>query len=86
MAGNIIVTKVGDILSVEYNGESPRFDEYARNMATGHKIARLANDNGVETSMMCNSDIQYHHDMFDTVGGVAVTTNQLLFDELKKML
>ena len=29
----IVVTKVGDILSVEYNGKCPRFDEYARNMA-----------------------------------------------------
>ena len=82
----IVVEKALDIVSVDYNGESKRFDQYARNMTTGHKLARLANDKGIETSMLCNSDIQYAHDMFDTVGGIVIDSNQKLFDELKKML
>jgi hypothetical protein len=83
---NIVVTEVGDILSIEYNDQSRRFSRYARNMVTGSRLAELANDKGIETDILCLMDIQYQWTMFDTIGGVAITSNSVLFDELKKML
>ena len=82
----IVVTKVGDIINVVYNGDSDRFDEYSRNMATGQHLAKLANDNGVETNILCNAEMQYRHNQFNTIAGVAVSSNQILFDELEKLL
>ena len=55
-------------------------------MTTGHNVAKLANDNGVETSILCLGAMQYTHSMFDTIGGTSITSNQILFDELEKML
>jgi hypothetical protein len=83
---NIVVTKTGDILSIEYNDAARRFSRYARNLNTGSRLAELNHDKGIETDILCLMDIQYTHDMFDTIGGVNITSNTVLFDELKKML
>ena len=83
---NIVVTKSNDLMEVVHNDMAERFDEYARNMSTGQYIAKLNNDNGIETNILCTANMQYNESMFDTIGGVNITTNQLLFDELVKML
>ena len=83
---SIVVTKLGDILNVMYNGGSNRFMEYSRNMATGQHIAKLANDNGIETNMLCNAEMQYNHNMFNTITGIVIDDNTKLFDELEAML
>lgn len=89
MAG-IVVTKTGDILAMVYDSPEGRFDEYARNMVTGHNIALLNDSAGVETTILCKREIIYTYGMFDTVdsgsGAVSITTNKILFDELKNML
>ena len=89
MAG-IVVTKNGNNLNMIYDSPEGRFDEYTRNMVTGHNIALLNDSAGVETSILCKQEIIYTHEMFDTVdsgtGVVSITSNQILFDELEKML
>lgn len=86
MANEIVITKVGDILHIDYNEFDGRFSRYARNMVTGHKVAELANDSGIETDILCLMNIQYSEDMFDTIGGVVIDTNTKLYNELIKML
>ena len=82
----IVITKTGDLMEVVHGTQAARFDEYARNMQTGQYIAKLNNDEGIETDILCTANMQYNESMFDTIGGVSITTNQLLFDELVKML
>ena len=83
---NIVITQTGDIMNMVYNDSSTRFSEYSRNMATGQYLAKLNNDYGIETNILCTANMQYSHESFTTIGGVSITTNTLLFDELEKML
>lgn len=87
---NIVVTKDGELLKIVYNNAAGRFDEYSRNMRTGHNVALLTGHEGVETSILCKQEIIYTNDMFDTVdsgaGVVNIATNKSLYDELVKFL
>ena len=83
---DIVITKTGDIMNMVYNDSAGRFSEYSRNMTTGQYLAKLNNDMGIETDILCTSNMQYDHSMFTTIGGVNITTNTILFDELEKML
>ena len=82
----IVITESAGILNIIYNVQDGRFKEYSRNITTGHNIALLKNDLAVETSILCKSEQFYKHDMFDTIKGVNITSNQILFDELEKLL
>ena len=85
MAG-IVVTKVGDVINIVFNGESPRDKEYSHNVVTGAHLALLNNDLGIETDLLGDGEHQYDCSQFNTIGGVSITTEQILFDELEKML
>ena len=86
----IVVTKIGDNLNMIYDNPDGRFLEYTRNMVTGMNVALLNDSEGVETQILCKQEIIYKHEMFDTInsgaGAVSITSNQILFDELEKML
>ena len=83
---NIVVTKPAGNIVVVYNDAAGKFSRYTRNMTTGLYVAELANDNGIETDILCNQRMQYTHDKFDTIGGVTIDSNTALYDELVKML
>lgn len=79
-----VITKNGDVMNIVYT--SGRFEEYSRNVVTGHSISLLKDDICVETTILCSDLKQYVHADFDTIAGVDITTNQILFDELEKLL
>ena len=85
MAKMVITVNAG-ILNIVYNTQPGRFQEYSRNISTGQNIALLKNAQCVETSILCKGEQFYTHDMVDTVEGVAIASNQSLFDELEKLL
>ena len=85
MAG-IVVSKVGDLVCIFFNGESDHYEKYTKNIVTGEHLGLLLNDDGVDTNILNGEDDEYTHDKFDTVGGVDITDNNILFDELEKML
>jgi hypothetical protein len=85
MAG-IVVSKVGDLVRIFFNGESDQYEKYTKNVVTGEHLGLLLNDSGVDTNILNGEDDEYTYDKFDTVGGVDITDNNILFDELEKML
>ena len=87
----IVITESAGILDMVYNEEPGRFKKYSRNLSTGFNVALLQGsggnpDGGVETSILCQRIVMYSHEMFDTIAGVQITSNSVLFDELRKML
>lgn len=82
----IQITEVNGILNIIYNDQPGRFQEYSRNLTTGFNVALLADEQGVETSILCQGIRMYDHSMFDDIKGTPITDNQILFDELEKLL
>lgn len=83
---NIVITKVGDLVKIVYNGAHSMRMKYTKNIVTGQFVSLLKMDKGVETGVLCNDVDVYKHEMFNTIGGVMINTNAILFDELEKLL
>lgn len=82
----IVITKMGDLLKIVYNGGSNNLMKYTKNVVTNQELALLTQDKGIETTLLCDESRDYNHTMFDTIGGVDITTNMILFNELEKLL
>jgi|TARA_Y100000310_G_C20495604_1_gene721376 hypothetical protein len=85
MAG-IVVVKVGDLVCISYNDEATHYEKYTKNVVTREYLGLLLNDDGVYTNILNGEGDVYTHKSFDTIGGVKITSNSILFDELEKML
>lgn len=83
---SIVVTKQGDLLCVVYNGGSDKYLKYTKNMVTREFVGLLLDDEGVETDLLSNEEDTYIHGSFDTINGLSITTNEILFTELEKEL
>jgi hypothetical protein len=83
---SVVVTKVGDVMSIEYNGGSDRLIKCSKNLVTGHDVSLLLDSTAVETDLFCEGSDQYTYDMFNTIGSVPITDNAILYTELVKML
>ena len=81
-----VITKVGDLLKIVYNGSHPLLMKYTKNVITNQEIGLIKMDKGIETTLLCDELTRYTHMMFDTINGVEITSNMILFNELEKML
>ena len=87
MGGDIIVIRVGDVLKVTYGATGSNvLMKYSKNLVTGQAVALLKGDKGVETNLLCDTDMIYVHSKFNTIEGVLISTNSILFDKLEEML
>lgn len=88
MQGNNIITteKVLDIVKTTYSTPFNGYMAYSVNVKTGHYVARLKGDGGIETNILCNEEMEYKYEKFSTVGGAQPTTNMELFTLLEQML
>ena len=76
------ITKDGDKLCIEYNGGSHRFVKYTRNMVTREHVGLLLNGK-VITNLLYDEDDIYDHSQFDTINGINIISNTILFDQLE---
>jgi len=80
----ITVIKTGNILEATHSEGS--IDKIATNTVTGSKIVMFRNSEMVESDLLSENEELYQHSMFDTINGVAVSTQQELYTELKSLL
>lgn len=83
---NIVITKTGDIIEAVYNEQTAKYEKFATNVVTDERVGLLVGDVGVETNLLCTQLMQYDYNMVDTIGGVSITSNTILYTELKNML
>jgi len=81
-----VVIKEGDIVKTTYNNEKGIWTHFYKNTATGMFVAKLINNEGVETNLLCDIGMQYKHSMFDKIELIDITSDMILFNELVKML
>lgn len=83
---NIVITKTGDIMEAVYNDQAGKYEKFATNVVTDERVGLLVGDVGVETNLLCTQLMQYDYTMVDTIAGVSITSNAILYTELKNML
>ena len=83
---NIVITKSGDVMEAVYNTRAGKYEKFATNVVTDERVGLLVGDVGVETNLLCTQIMQYDYTMVDTIGGVSITSNAILYAELKNML
>ena len=82
----ITVIKESHLMMATYSDDEMGFEKHVENIQTGRSITLLSGDLGIKTEILCNSLMTYTHSQFDEINGVSITTNEILFDELSKML
>lgn len=82
----IEITKTSDIIETVFNTETVGYSKVSRNAVTGGWVALVSNDKGIETNIICESQISIDYNQVDTIDAVNVDNNASLYAKLKALL
>lgn len=85
------VTSLNGFIEVSLNDISESYSRLARNMNTGMLVIERKDGTGVVTNIMESFesfDVPeiYNYQIVDSINGVEITSNEILFDEIVKII
>jgi hypothetical protein len=83
---SLVIIKEGDLIKITYNGGHDTIMKYTKNVITDQEVSLLKMDKGVDTTLLCDESTRYNFSMFNTIGGIDITSNMILFNKLEEML
>lgn len=76
------------ILKMEYPNSYNGWSKYSKNNTTNKFVGKQQGTDKIVSNLLCDigAEMTYTHMNFGMIGGVDITSNDILFNELEKLL